>query len=518
MTQQKQPLLLETAFLKSLSWAKKNRIPLLSAMISGFLAYGFVFTNKLVNHDEVRCLFTKGATIDSGRFGLGLMDTIFPNVSMPWIYGIVTLVLIAISACVIVQIFSIRTPAIQALVASTVTVFPSLIGLYGYMFTTTSYAVSFFLAVLAVQMAKKPGWIWAGISFCCIVLSVSIYQSYIAIIASLLVVVLIQELLIGKDALSVFKKGVFYVLLLAVSLGAYYVAAQIVMALKGLSFGPYASANLSFSFSALPSRILVAYRRFFSSVLELDWGLIPTAFSRKVHYVLFLSVAVFLLIWLCQQRRQDLARALLLLALVLLMPLAINCMYLFATEDAVHTLVLYAFVAVYVLAGVFADYTLSNGPSEKVTAFLCRFGANLASLALALILICNIYVANASFLNLYLRYENAYSFYTSLVTQIKQLPDFTPETKLAIIGTWDSPDFYETEFEYTLLIEGARGFQPDTYSKDYFLQYYLGISIPFATEEEISEITATDAYKAMAVYPYSGSMEKFGDIVVVKLS
>lgn len=68
------------------TWAKwfgkkihENRVPLISSLVVGFLSHMFAFTNKLVNHDEVYNLFAKGATLTSGRWGLGMMDSIFPQ-------------------------------------------------------------------------------------------------------------------------------------------------------------------------------------------------------------------------------------------------------------------------------------------------------------------------------------------------------------------------------------------------------------------------------------------------------
>lgn len=38
------------------------RVPYFTAMAAGLLSYMFAFTNKLVNHDEITCLFGKGWT------------------------------------------------------------------------------------------------------------------------------------------------------------------------------------------------------------------------------------------------------------------------------------------------------------------------------------------------------------------------------------------------------------------------------------------------------------------------
>lgn len=137
---------------------------------------------------------------------------------------------------------------------------------------------------------------------------------------------------------------------------------------------------------------------------------------------------------------------------------------------------------------------------------------------MALILVSNIYTANAVSLNLYLRYENAFSFYTSLAADLKMMPEFNENTRLAVVGDYHSPDFYYEHFYEATSITGTAGFFPDNYSKNAFLEYYVGLPLPFASDEEIQKITAAPEFADMAVYPYYGSMRFFDDILVVKLS
>ena len=82
----------------------ENKVPFLSALIAGLVCHGYAFTNKLVNHDEIESLFGKGATITSGRWGLELSKLLLPNWSMPWIYGLLTLLLISVSVCIMLGI------------------------------------------------------------------------------------------------------------------------------------------------------------------------------------------------------------------------------------------------------------------------------------------------------------------------------------------------------------------------------------------------------------------------------
>lgn len=503
----RQPLLLETLARRLLQWVRQDRIPLLSALIAGALAYPFAFTNKLVNHDEVSQLFAKGATVTSGRWGLGALDLIFPNISMPWIYGVITLVLMAAAICLILRLIPLKSPLLQGLLAGCIMVFPSLIGLFGYMFTSSSYALAFFLAVLAVFLLRRPGRLCKCFALGMLVASLSIYQSYISVAASLLVLVLIRQLLDGEPVDTCVKRGIGYVVFLIAGLGIYYVATQVVFRIKDVSFNAYASDSIRFSIGSVAQGISLAYQNFGKTFSQLQHRLIPTSFSRTLHYVLLAVMAVLLVLSLLHKEWK---RILLVVVLIALLPLAINCMYVITSADSIHTLVLYSFVGVYILAALLADQVLGSLPGR-----LC---GDLVSLALAGILTVNVYVANASYLNLHLRYENAYTFYTTLLADLKQMPEFTEGSRLAILGTWQEPVFYETELDFTHQLTGVTGFSPNLYSQPYFLEYYLGVSIPFASEEECAEIQKTQTFQDMPCYPYSGSTQAFGDLIVVKLS
>lgn len=492
--------------------------PILASAIFGMLAYLFAFTNKLMNHDEVFCLFSKGATVDSGRWGLGLLDSVFPNYSMPWLYGILTLALMTAAICVILHLLSIRSRLLQVLLAGCVIVFPSLIGTFGYMFTSSAYALSFLLAVLAAWFLARPSRWYAIPALGCMVLSLSIYQSYVAVTASLLVLVLIHRLLRDEKAAAVLREGLYFVAFLLVSLGLYYLATGIVLRITGTQFNAYASDSVTFRLSELPERIGLAYSSFQRFFAEGYRGLIPTALSRLAHWVCLGGAGILLAVWCCLRKEKNVPRLLLLLFLIAIVPLAVNCMYLITTADSIHTLVLYGFVAVYLLAAILAEACLSLTAAGRMSALLRRTALNAVTLAMAVILVSNIYVANEAYLGMYLRYENAYAFYTALVSDIKLTPGFDENTKLAIIGHWEKPAYDVERFEFLKPLAGVQGFSPNSYSRQRFLEYYLGFSTSFATDEECREIQETPEFAEMAVYPYYGSMGMIGDILVVKLS
>lgn len=512
------PLLLERAAAWCAAKVKEYRIPATAGLIIGLLAYMFAFTNKLVNHDEVFTLFAKGGTYSLGRWGLEILELIFPNYSMPWIYGILTIVLITLSVCIIISIFSIRRKVLQVLLMGGIITFPSLIGTFTYMFTSSSYAVSFLLAVTAVWLLSRLDKKTVLPALICMIGSLSIYQSYIALAASLLVILLIQQLLQEEDVASIVKRGIFFVLFLIVSLGIYYAATMVINKLRNVSFNSYASGNLSFSFAEIPGRILLAYQNFPRFFNEGYRGLMPTAFSQILHKLCIVLTILLFLVWVFTRKKLQFSRTIWLVALICILPLAMNCMYLFTTEDSVHTLVLFGVSAVYVLAAVIADLCIPHLVNGSLLSNCRQVSLNALSFVLALIIAGNIYLANETYLLLHLRYENAFAFYSSLMADIKMMPEFNENTKLAVTGYFREPEFYLEKFPFSDHITGTDGFLPDVYSKDRFMEYYMGFHIPFASEEEIAEIVASSVYSEMPVYPYYGCMQMFDDILVVKLS
>ncbi len=496
----------------------KIKIPFLSSLIWGLLAYTFAFTNKLLNHDEAGQLFGKGSTISSGRWGLSILDNLLPNFSMPWIYGVMTIVLIGLGVCIIVRLFDLRSRLVQVLLAGSIVVFPSVIGLFGYMFTSSSYAVSFLLAVAAVWCIRQMHLPFSILALGMMVFSLSIYQSYISVAAGLLVVLLIQDLLKGDKALPVLKRGIFYVFFLLLSLAGYYLATQILMQLRGISFNEYAADAVNFSLSDLPQRFVLAYTMFLRYFTWGTRGLAPTSLSRYCHLLLGLLCGVLLMLWLLRQKKADTGRVALLILLILMLPLAINCMFLITPDYAVHTLVLYGFVNLYILGAVLINQQMTDFSDVQVLNTLRRLCLNLAVIFITVVIIVNTYVANAAFLNLHLRYENAYAFYTALLSQIQQIPEFQEDTKLAVVGSYNESYIYEYYFKFIPEITGVTGFKPDSYSYSAFLNYYLGLAIPTASAEEVALIQQTEQFQNMPVYPYYGSTAVIGDTIVVKLS
>lgn len=484
---------------------RENKLPFLSGLVFGLAAHMYMLTNKLPNHDDIESTFGKGATVTSGRWGLELSKLLFPDWSLPWLYGLISILLISCAVCVMIDVLCVKGKTMQVLIPAVVLTFPSLTGTFCFMFTSSAYALSFLLSVLAVYEFTRGGRLHLPIGACMMVLSLSIYQAYIAVTATLFMLIMLHRCLDAQeDAKAVFIFGVKAVLYMAVSVAVYYALTLAVFAFTGAEFNDYVTGNTN-SAASIPGRIKMAYDAFRDVFVFRNYYLVTTEFSRLMH-IAYLAV-LLLAVGLCAYKTGKLLNMALAAVLVLLLPLGMNCMFLIMGGSSIHTLVLYSFIGIYLLAAV---------ASEK----LCFRAGRVLKAALALMLsltaAINIYFANMCYLKLELQLENAKSFYTGMMARISSTEGFDANCDLAIIGTQDNLLYSPEELDTELLMGVPRNLI-NIYSRERFFELYLGVDIPFANEAEIEEIERDARFAEMAEYPYYGSVARIDDHIVVKL-
>ena len=478
----------------------ENRLPFFSALGFGLAAYGFCMTNKIPVGDDLVGLFSKGATTVSGRYGLELLRLVMPDASMPWIYGLMTILLLAAAVCVILRIFQIRSRVLQVLLAGVIVCFPAEAGTMLYMFTAAPYAVSLLLTVTglwAFTAEKKGRWILAPLL---IAFSCSIYQGYFSVAASLCVVRMIVLLCrTEKRARDVFREGVRMLAMLLAALALYGLALLIASKLMGLPL-LHEVINDTQSF---PRRLLSVYSSWVKTLLIGRFGYVNNRVSMLMHLLLLLAAGIAMT---SQLRRKGEAASLLLTGLCLVLyPLSCYCLFLLADNSYIHSLSLYSFATLYVLCAALLDgWEPAPGPALR----------RLSALALALILCGNIYYANALYLRYYLRFEELKSFYTVLLTRVFETPGFSEGDRLAIVG--EAPALqYDIDRHFTAAPLSLPSLElGSTEYAELIVSRYLGCDIPFAAPEESARLETG----AMPVYPYAGSVQRIGDVIVVKFS
>ena len=478
----------------------ENKVTFTASVSAGLVAHGYAFANKLVNHDEVESLFGKGATITSGRWGLELVKLLFPDWSMPWIYGLVSIVLLSLAVCLAVKLLGIRSKPMQAIVGMLILSFPSLTGNFCFMFTSAPYALSFFLAVLSVHEFLRGGRLHILLSAVCLVFALSMYQAYVSVAASIFVVLMIARAMDGVSIKENVLFGLKALLMMALSIAVYYAVCLMVFKFTGARFNDYVTENVTGDMGLL-RRVRMAYDNFFYVFSFRNFYIITSEAARYIH----IALALVTIIGLASAKK--LPNVLMAAFLMCLLPLSICCMYLIMSPESIHTLVMYSFVTVYMLLALVLERM------EFSFAHAVKDGTVLLLLA---VIVSNVYFSNMVYLKMDLQYENAHSFYTSLMAQVKDTEGFDENSRLAIIGRQDNLIHRFPELDTELLLGPSRDLV-NIYSRENFIRYYLGFDIPFASEEELAMLAEDSRVENMAEYPYYGSVAKIDDFVVVKL-
>lgn len=482
---------------------RDNRTPLLSALIAGLAAHMFMLTNKLPNHDDIESIFGKGATVTSGRWGLELIKPLFPDCSMPWIYGLISILLLSVSACLMLRILKIKSRPAQALTAALVLSFPSLTGTLCFMFTSSSYALAFLFSVLAVYEYQKPGLGRKALAALFTVLCLSVYQAYISVTASLFVLLMIADALDAeKSVRATVLYGLGAMAMMLAALGVYFGVTLLVFRFTGAGFNDYVVGNVNGAVS-IPTKTKMAYEAFRDIFVFRNFYVISSELSRWLH-IAFAALLLLFMALLSLKKKKPL-HSLLLLGLLLLLPLSVCCMYLVMSPESIHTLVVYSFVCVYFLGALVIDRLDGLRPGRDILALL-----------LAVFTLSNVYFANMCYLKLELQYESARSFYTALLAQVRSTEGFDENSRLAVIGRQENGLYIAPELDTELLLGPAHDLV-NIYSRENFLRLYLGADLPFASDEELAEIERDPAFAEMSEYPYYGSIKKIGDCIVVKL-
>lgn len=485
--------------------AKYYLLPAISALIAGLSAYLFVFTNKLLNLDEIAGLFGKGESLSSGRWALALTSWVFPDLSMPWINGMLSLFMLIAAACITVRVFEIKSGFIKAVLAALMVVFPSQIVTFSYMFTCAPYALAVLLAVLSVYVVLctrgKPRFCVGAVL---LAFSLGIYQAYLAVPASFCVVYLIKLTLDGECSVrEIVRKGLECLLYLFLALVVYYLVNKLAMTLTHTEYNSYADASFQTDIESVLFGIRVAFTAFLGYFYRGYYHLVATPLSAALHFLCLALCGFELVVFMFKCR--DKSRVALLLLLLFLVPLSVNCLYIVSAQR--HTLMLYSFVAVYILSSVSCE-SLMREKHHAVRDILCA--------AMAVIVFCNVFYANRLYLKMKLEYENAYAFYSTLTSRIKETPGYGEDTMVFITGDAHELLHESDEIDTSDLVGIMEGLI-NVYSRSDFLTYYAGFAPPTFDWAKWDASGAIAEVDSMPIYPYDGSVKLVDDFIIVKL-
>lgn len=496
-----------------------NKLPFLTALVTGLLSYGYIMLNRINNHDSVAIFNGYGTGLPSGRWSLeliaGAVEKLWGNFNLPLFCGFAAVLLLAVSACVIIRMLGIRPALAQAACSAVFTAFPAMGSTMLYIYTAHYYAFAVLLAVTGAWLSERYrlGFLPAAVLFA---VSLGIYQAYIPLAAALMVLALFRRCGREDAAGAVFTAALRDLAALALGAVLYVLILWAALRISHVQLNGYRGiGDTAALIGALPQMVVEAYRQFFLLPFRVQLDVNYTGVIRLVMGLCLAAGYFGAAMWLARSGAGRGRKALGALFLALL-PLAVDSVYILCATSWVEAMLCYGTVTVF----FFPMVTLQSW--EETGALLPgrRLLPGVLSAAVLLAAVNYGWQANGVYVTQELTNWQTKMYFETALTRLKSAEGYRPELKLAVIGEniWDGAYWnfaYEqgTPFRF----RGMHENELNEYSRDRWLQYYFGFGQPQATEEETAALAVQEEVQAMPCYPADGSIRVLDGYLVLKL-
>ncbi len=489
----------------------------LTSLTVGLIVHFFMLTNKITNIDDIICVPGVGGGPVLGRWFQEPVHDFFSPWSSPAFNGIMAILFISAAACFIVSSLGIKSITGAVLISVMLMTMPSIASNMYYMYLAPTFGFAILLSTINVYLTVKYrfGWIiGAVLQF----FSMALYQAYFGFTTSLYVLIIILYLIDGKQVNEAFKKGVFCVINLALTMAAYLISLKFVdlSDYKGLStIGQSSLTDVLHSIARAYHRVLQYF------VMEPESFMVgsPTLFNR-ILCLLLVVLIVYLMIK--QKVFTEKIRAILLIALLAVMPLSMGLVYVMAsTVSHASTVMILSYVVLYfsLIAGM---ERIRINSDEKKTGF-----AAILTFAIFFGLIFEAYsearIINNAYYRSYMAQHRVMEYYNRILTKLYDTEGYQYDDEVLLLGGFypdpvpvsnhnmngdELEDFEGATLEDHIFLPGNR---------ERCLQLWFGVNTASISGDLRAEVMDTAEFEAMPIYPAEGCVQKINDIWVVKM-
>ncbi len=505
-------------------WLKRLDIRYKSAMIStfifGIISQGMGLFNKLSVHDDVM-YYGVGATYTSGRWMLHILKRLEEkfygdgHYSLPAFNGFLAIFLIGLSVCLLIRLLDIRSMFFCIFISGIMVSFPVITCLFAFVFTIHFYMIALFFGLLgACFVCRSEKWyVWmAGIVL--MGASTGIYQAFYPLTITAVLFFMIDTVVKSDDVRSMLRKTVTAGAGGLLAMVFYFAANKMYLAAHHAVLSDYKGVNNmgKSSLREYLSRAKDAYEEFFfPEKIGSKYFMYPGRISLLYKVCLVLSIVLCIILFVRVLRRSRI-HALLLVLLLAVIPLAVNFIDVMAGRKEVHSLMVYA----QVLPFVFLIWAVENVHFEK--RLPQRVITAVAAVIASALLVMYCRVDNKCYLKAIFAQQEAISYLTTLITQIKETEGYKDEYPVAFVNAKHISDTSVkpgddgalSDITYNTYRFDVIGYI-NSYSWLKFMQQWTGYA-PTVVEgfDELEEV------KKMPSYPDDGSIQIIDDTVVVK--
>ena len=434
------------------------KLCMLATFIIGLAAHMYCYTNMLTGADDA-FLFSDTRTFADGASGtrwlLAIYFALIKTIRMPWLLGVMTLLLYGVAAWLVCETLSITSSVGIILVSGLMVTSPTMISSNFYLTSAHMYAGALLFACLAAYAYKKWRHSWIA-AFVFMLLSEGSYAAYISMTLCLFFLCSLKELLFDQEANAkhnlVRHFGMLF--LFGGSMVATTVICNLITANNTAGRVQDAQAQAATDYI---DNIITSVQQVFAFFLP---GTSNSYFhGERVMYSLFLlcaALSAVLVIWLLvkQQLWKRPLGLFLLVADIVCLPLAMNVIGI--VSKWVHTLMTFAYLTPWLFFVMAVEQLYRRDDLRKDWERLLRWGYSLLSCVVAgLTVLCGIRLANICYTKAYARYTEGLADSIRLTNLIEAIPNYVKgETPVAFVGVSDNDFPWQDAYELTSDIAG----------------------------------------------------------------
>ena len=418
---------------------EKQRLLLsfLAVFSIGLFAHGMQFLSLSPSHDYLFSFFeSEGEYVNALELGRYLQP-VFRAVTgtaaaIPWSIGLLSLTFLSLAVYGTARMFEIHSKGWILLLAGLMTANITVTATAGtYMTYLGPFSLALTLAVYAALCWKrftktgKAGFLLAGSLL--IFLSAGLYQAYLFVAVTWILLDSILSLLQDKKAKKVMLHGLWAVGMILLGAALYFLL--LIPAEKltgvGLKQGDYNSVTNAFrGVSSIIHGFLQCYVQFARSFTVAYASVFSKYLILAVHGILVLAAAVCGVRFLIKHRL-GIWEGILLAVLLLLLPAA--ALGIVILNGEMHDLMKYALCGVYLLPMLLAD------PGKNIQG--AKGAALLAAAMMTILIFGNIQTANLLYTEKQLEFDGTVSIMTNVLSDIEDMEGYEPGiTEVCFVG------------------------------------------------------------------------------------
>ena len=434
------------------------KLCMLATFIIGLAAHMYCYTNMLTGADDA-FLFSDTRTFADGASGtrwlLAIYFALIKTIRMPWLLGVMTLLLYGVAAWLVCETLSITSSVGIILVSGLMVTSPTMISSNFYLTSAHMYAGALLFACLAAYAYKKWRHSWIA-AFVFMLLSEGSYAAYISMTLCLFFLCSLKELLFDQEAND--KHNLVRHFGMLFLFGGSMVATTVICNLitANNTAGRVQDAQAQDATDYIDN-IITSVQQVFAFFLP---GTSNSYFhGERVMYSLFLlcaALSAVLVIWLLvkQQLWKRPLGLFLLVADIVCLPLAMNVIGI--VSKWVHTLMTFAYLTPWLFFVMAVEQLYRRDDLRKDWERLLRWGYSLLSCVVAgLTVLCGIRLANICYTKAYARYTEGLADSIRLTNLIEAIPNYVKgETPVAFVGVSDNDFPWQDAYELTSDIAG----------------------------------------------------------------